>query len=106
MVKPVIKCGNSSQVYNAVHKAQKGGQPLGTLMPQAIVLAPSGISLAPPASPSIAYTAPERLRDVRLLRVGSRGPDVASVQRKLGITADGIFGPKTRAAVRSVITCI
>jgi peptidoglycan DL-endopeptidase CwlO len=38
---------------------------------------------------------------VELLRVGSRGPAVAKLQRKLGITADGIFGPVTRAAVRS-----
>jgi cell wall-associated NlpC family hydrolase len=38
--------------------------------------------------------------DVKLLRFGSRGADVASVQRQLGIAADGIFGPKTRAAVR------
>ena len=39
--------------------------------------------------------------DDRLLRVGSRGAGVKSVQRALGITADGIFGPKTRAAVRA-----
>jgi peptidoglycan hydrolase-like protein with peptidoglycan-binding domain len=38
---------------------------------------------------------------VELLRFGSRGPAVAKLQRKLGITADGIFGPVTRAAVRS-----
>lgn len=38
---------------------------------------------------------------VELLRVGSRGPGVVKLQRKLGITADGIFGPLTRAAVRS-----
>jgi peptidoglycan DL-endopeptidase CwlO len=38
---------------------------------------------------------------VELLRIGSRGPAVVKVQRKLGITADGIFGPHTRAAVRS-----
>jgi hypothetical protein len=36
-----------------------------------------------------------------LLRVGSRGPAVAKVQRTLGIEADGIFGPKTRAAVKA-----
>jgi cell wall-associated NlpC family hydrolase len=36
-----------------------------------------------------------------LLRFGSRGPAVAKVQRALGVEADGIFGPKTRAAVKA-----
>ncbi len=36
-----------------------------------------------------------------LLHVGARGPDVAKVQRALGILADGVFGSKTRAAVRA-----
>ena len=38
---------------------------------------------------------------VELLKVGSRGPAVVRVQRALGITADGIFGPQTRRAVRA-----
>jgi len=38
---------------------------------------------------------------VELLRFGSRGPAVVKLQRKLGVTADGIFGPLTRAAVRA-----
>ena len=38
---------------------------------------------------------------VELLRVGSRGPAVVRLQQRLGVTADGIFGPHTRAAVRS-----
>jgi peptidoglycan DL-endopeptidase CwlO len=36
-----------------------------------------------------------------LLRIGSRGAAVARTQRALGIRADGIFGPQTRAAVRN-----
>jgi peptidoglycan hydrolase-like protein with peptidoglycan-binding domain len=38
---------------------------------------------------------------IELLKVGSRGPAVARVQRELGILADGIFGPQTRRAVRA-----
>ncbi len=34
-----------------------------------------------------------------LLRVGSTGPAVAAVQRRLDIAADGVFGRQTRAAV-------
>jgi putative chitinase len=34
------------------------------------------------------------------LRVGSRGETVRAVQAKLGLTADGIFGPGTERAVR------
>lgn len=35
-----------------------------------------------------------------LLRVGSRGEAVKTVQRAVGASADGIFGPKTRSAVQ------
>jgi len=34
-----------------------------------------------------------------MLRVGSTGPAVAELQQKLGVAADGQFGPKTHAAV-------
>lgn len=34
-----------------------------------------------------------------ILRAGSRGEDVRRMQEVLGVIADGIFGPKTRAAV-------
>jgi hypothetical protein len=37
--------------------------------------------------------------DATLLKIGSRGSVVKAVQRALGIPADGIFGPQTRAAV-------
>lgn len=37
----------------------------------------------------------------RMLRQGDQGADVADVQRRLGIPADGIFGPQTDAAVRA-----
>jgi murein L,D-transpeptidase YcbB/YkuD len=36
-----------------------------------------------------------------LLKKGSRGKNVERVQRAVGITADGIFGPKTETAVKA-----
>ncbi|MGB2711857.1 MAG: peptidoglycan-binding domain-containing protein, partial [Conexibacter sp.] len=35
-----------------------------------------------------------------LLKRGSRGQDVAQLQRRLHVSADGVFGPQTVAAVR------
>lgn len=35
------------------------------------------------------------------LKVGSRGDDVVALQKSLGITADGIYGPQTEAAVKA-----
>jgi len=36
-----------------------------------------------------------------LLKVGSTGDEVKKLQQQLGITADGIFGPQTQAAVKA-----
>lgn len=35
-----------------------------------------------------------------LLKVGSKGDDVKKLQEKLGLSADGVFGPKTGEAVK------
>ena len=37
---------------------------------------------------------------MELLKLGSKGENVKIVQKKLGLTADGIFGKKTEAAVK------
>ena len=39
-----------------------------------------------------------------LLKKGSKGEDVKKLQSKLGLTADGSFGPKTEAAVNAWLT--
>jgi soluble lytic murein transglycosylase-like protein len=40
------------------------------------------------------------LADADVLKRGSRGPAVVQLQSKLGIAADGVFGPQTARAVR------
>ena len=36
---------------------------------------------------------------MRQLKRGSKGPDVKTLQNKLGLEADGVFGPMTEKAV-------
>jgi murein L,D-transpeptidase YcbB/YkuD len=57
----------------------------------AMVVTPGG-STVPASSSSTALPT---------LRRGSKGADVRILQQRLGITADGDFGPKTEAAVRA-----
>lgn len=55
---------------------------------------PGPTLLATTSTPSASTSLPT-------LRRGARGNDVIVLQKRLGITADGIFGPGTEAAVRS-----
>src|SRR5205823_8196437 len=55
----------------------------------------STVSAASAANRAIAPHGPSHF-----LRVGSTGPDVIRVQSALGQTPDGVFGPRTDAAVR------
>jgi hypothetical protein len=59
-------------------------------------------ALAQPApTPTPTPVPPPPPRPARpVLKRGARGPDVADLQRRLSISADGIFGPVTQRAVR------
>ena len=50
-------------------------------------------------STNVGPTAPTTCTLVNTLRQGSKGAEVKCLQTKLNITSDGIFGPKTKAAV-------
>jgi hypothetical protein len=59
------------------------------LVPALLVALALGCALAAPAS-----------ADADMLKRDSRGPAVVQLQEKLGIPADGVFGPQTGHAVR------
>jgi peptidoglycan hydrolase-like protein with peptidoglycan-binding domain len=61
------------------------------------------VSAAPVTTSTVAHTvssttAPAVTRH-RTLRYGMHGSDVAAIQRRLHVTADGAFGAQTRRAV-------
>jgi cell wall-associated NlpC family hydrolase len=56
-------------------------------------------TVAAPAGQMAAAQATSTATTSSMLKVGSRGASVAAVQRALGIAADGVFGPATKAAV-------
>lgn len=58
---------------------------------------PAPIATAP--SPVQAQPAAPRAWNTGVLGMGSKGQDVTDLQTKLGITADGAYGPATRDAV-------
>jgi len=52
-------------------------------------------------TPAAATAAPAGIDMNTVVRVGSRGETVKAVQAKLGLTADGAFGPGTERAVKA-----
>jgi hypothetical protein len=63
------------EAAEAVHKAQKGGQPVGSVSPRMILVTQEGIALDLMAAGSPAYSAPERLEG----KPGDRRSDVFSL---------------------------
>lgn len=50
--------------------------------------------------PTIKPKTPTKIPTAFPLKLGSKGDEVKIIQRAVGVTADGIFGPKTQAAVQ------
>jgi len=65
------------------------------------ILAPTvqSASAQETATTSSTTTTATTATSTALLRQGSSGPEVARIQGQLGISADGVFGPATKAAV-------
>ncbi|QMP83818.1 MAG: hypothetical protein [Caudoviricetes sp.] len=68
---------------------------LGATSPEGFIKRMSGVEKANPVS-SVGKL------ESGSLKVGSRGDDVKALQKRLGVEADGIFGPKTAAALKSM----
>lgn len=82
--------------------AEKGVLPQARLAGASLVVAAVAAALPAPGGAHMrARSNGVTQEHVALLRLGAQGRDVARVQRALGILADGVFGLKTRAAVKA-----
>lgn len=52
------------------------------------------------SEPTLSYYLIDKIKQDMILKLGSTGKDVIALQKFLGITADGEFGPKTEEAVK------
>lgn len=77
--------------------------PVAVTAPAPVVAPVAPVVEAPQPTPVAAPAAPAPVAKPTL-KVGSKGNTVKSVQKKLGVTADGAFGPKTEAALKAYQT--
>jgi peptidoglycan hydrolase-like protein with peptidoglycan-binding domain len=88
-------------------KTLKGVTPDGVVGPKSWALIPDKLTDAnifkktSAAKPTVSTGKPSLSK---WLKVGSRGADVKFLQEKLGLTADGVFGPNTDEAVKAFQT--
>ncbi len=89
------------QIAEAVHAAQKAGQPLGTLTPSAIVLTRDGGVRLAPGTAAARYTAPEKLRGGS----GDRRSDVFSLGVVLweALAHEPLFVGASDAAIQQAV---
>ncbi len=81
-----------ARIFDAV----RGAHLAGVLVLVAMVIAAVPALADPGATASGGATASSEV----IVKRGDRGPAVRSIQQKLGLTADGVFGPLTERAVK------
>ncbi|MGN6110868.1 MAG: protein kinase domain-containing protein, partial [Kofleriaceae bacterium] len=90
------------EAAEAIHKAQKSGQSVGGVSPDAIVILPTGeITLDLPSGKAVGYSPPERLRG----STGDRRSDVFSLGVVLweALAHERLFGGATDEAIKSAV---
>ena len=64
------------------------------------IAAPAMIATSASAAPATVSTNTTKSTFTGTVSYGDRGSSVKTVQRKVGVRADGVFGPATRSAVK------